>query len=653
MAPGRCARMAAYTAVKGTGMFDNHCNHHLYGDHFMKHDRFVRFRRFGVIAAAVALIIWAGALCAWETTAVGSGNVAIADPAIPRPATQPCVVALFTKQDFGSTGDNKRMDAIPHPFTYQPPARCKGPWAKVVLEADFSVDPGHQYDRSASIWLKGVNLYFGTTEEPSPQARQHWQIQRDLTDYSQLLRSAGAGEAWINNWLDSQRASVIHVSARLLFYPADAHTRAPSVPDAVYALNGTDTTPAKLESGTDRLSRSLAFPANTARVYLDVFAQPQFHDEFYYMCLKDAFIRQTADFALKRGYKGAPKKPRACGGGSFREVEVSVDGQAAGLAPISPWVFTGGIDPFLWRPTPGAETLNFMPYRVDLTPFAGLLSDGGKHSVSVRVLDANNFFSVAGTLLVYRDMQVKHTGGKVVRNTLAGLSLQPHVSSTLGSDSNAAGVNGDVQTQARQHYVIEGYVDTSRGRVQTRVDNDIRFGNTQLFASGSDQQRRHVVRQTARVESSSRSTGTAASARRLQRVVNYALNVDTLRSPSAAGNRDRSVQLRQDFERHIQESEAGLPVYMANVRNMHAAADHIDFNTGHVSAFRHHGQSSTQTFTFNNSLGDCYHAQVTARDGKVTGVSRGLGCMQPQSMHWFVHPDGSPDSYGWRRAHGS
>ena len=60
-------------------------------------------------------------------------------------------------------------DFSPKPFTYTPPAACPGPWAKVVLEADFSVTAGRQFDRTAQIALGHVNIYFGTTAEPSAQ----------------------------------------------------------------------------------------------------------------------------------------------------------------------------------------------------------------------------------------------------------------------------------------------------------------------------------------------------------------------------------------------------------------------------------------------------------------------------------------------------
>ena len=43
---------------------------------------------------------------------------------------------------------------------------------------------------------------------------------------------------------------------------------------------------------------------------------------------------------------------QSCGGTAFREAEISIDGQAAGVAPVYPWIYTGGIDVLLWRPYP-------------------------------------------------------------------------------------------------------------------------------------------------------------------------------------------------------------------------------------------------------------------------------------------------------------
>ncbi len=90
-----------------------------------------------------------GGPCA--TRQIGSSNVATADPPVPRPGTAPCVVPLFSGLTFA--------DFSPKPYQFAPPAGCPGPWAKVVLEADFSVTAGRQFDRTATIGLGGATIY--------------------------------------------------------------------------------------------------------------------------------------------------------------------------------------------------------------------------------------------------------------------------------------------------------------------------------------------------------------------------------------------------------------------------------------------------------------------------------------------------------------
>lgn len=600
-----------------------------------------------LIPASVGLTLGTCAQAARHLPAPGSRGVAIADPAIPRPATKPCVVEIFAPRDFGAQGSNTRMDAHPDAFAYRPPAKCPGPWAKVVLVADFSVDAGRQYDRTASIWLDGVNLYFGTTQEPSAHTAPHWQVQRDLTDYSALLHAAGSGKVLINNWVSGDRRSVIHASARLLFYPANVAFPAPRVPDVVDALNHADQLPASLKTPRDTLTRRLVFPRNTARVYLDVFAQAQSSDEFYYTCLKDSLIQSGKTH--RKHDKAAPQKPDTCGGGNFREVEVSIDGQPAGLAPVTPWVFTGGIDPYLWRPTPGAGTLNFRPYRIDLTPFAGLLSDGRPHTVSVRVLGAHDYFAVAAAVLVYRDAHLTHTGGAITRNTLQGLNPAPIVTSTLGTIPGP-GVNGDALTQSRHHYVIEGYIDTTHGKLRTRVTSTLVFRNVQHYRTDSHGNLHETARQSTRTITRMDSHGgTRAQHRHRFQANDFTLNLYNLMRPGKGKTQDMLTDITQDFTRHIEQQQGNFLLYTASMRNHHAGADRFIYNPADIHSFRHLGQNSTQTFTFRNSLGDCYQTQVQSRDDKVSHVATGQGCYANRNtLHWFVRADGFPDSFGWR-----
>jgi hypothetical protein len=52
-------------------------------------------------------------------------------------------------------------------------------------------------------------------------------------------------------------------------------------------------------------------------------------------------------------------------------------------------IYTGGINPLLWRPLTGIYSFNIPPYTFDLSPFAGLLNDRKNHVLGLRVLGNN------------------------------------------------------------------------------------------------------------------------------------------------------------------------------------------------------------------------------------------------------------------------
>lgn len=572
---------------------------------------FVRHR----LAMAALLVLLGGASAqASADPVIGSNNVAVADPSVPRPPGQPCVVTLFTNVSFD--------DFNARPYSYAPPTACSGAWAKVVLEADFSVTAGRQYDRTATLWLAGVNLYFGTTQEPSATVSPAWHVERDLTDYAALLRNAGQGQAVIGNLVNSTYTGVIHGSARLLFYPASPVARAADAPDAVYPL-GADPVggTATLNTPSDKLARTLTLPTNVERAYLDVFTQSQSGDEFWYTCVPDQYAAQAEE----------------CGGGNFREAEISIDGQPAGVAPVYPWIYTGGIDPYLWRPVPGVQTMNFMPYRVDLSPFAGVLSDGAQHTVALSVAGANNYFSTAATLLVYQDPHKKQVSGQVTRNTLVGQAPVPTIASTLDGTGN-----GDITTNLSRHFVIEGYVDTSHGRVQNSVDQTVSFADTQAFTINASTYRQ-VTDQLTAMDGVSRSRIGPIVTREYRQQVSYPLHVDYDQPVAADGSFSAATTVQQGYSLHRSRAFAGITLYADHVDNTVDSADTLAFDaSGNLTG--HSGQASTQAFAYRDSLGGCYRADVASAAGAVTAYSSGQGCPGGQNgVYWFSHPDGSPD----------
>lgn len=574
------------------------------------------FRR-SLAVAGLSLMLGGVAQAAPDSSPVGSGNVTVADPTVPRPPGQPCVVQLFSNDTFN--------DYSPRPFAYAPPAGCGTRWSKVVLEGDFSITAGVQFDRTATIFLGGVNLYFGTTQEPTSTEGRNWHVERDLTDYSALFRNAGNGQVFIGNIVNSQYTSVLHGSARLLFYPASFQAPAPRVPDAVYPL-GSDPvgSTVTLNTSSDQMAATITLPSNVERAYLDVFTQSQSGDEFWYTCVPDQYAAEAQE----------------CGGGNFREAEISIDGQPAGVAPVYPWIYTGGIDLFIWKPTPGVQTLNFMPYRVDLTPFAGALSNGSPHTVAVSVQGANSYFSATASLLVYQDTGAKQVSGSLVRNTLVNQPPTPTIGSTLAQDSSG-NVTGAITTDLSRHFVIEGYVNTSHGRVTTTVDQTVSFADTQTFdITASDYHQ--ISDQVTKVEGVSRSKIGSFVSGEFRARFNYPLHVDYNQTAESNGDYSILTSIKQGYDQHSGLSINGFPLYSADVHNQVAGSDTLVIDSGfHIVS--HSGQQATQNFAFSDSLGGCYTGSVSSANNLVTAYNTGQHCPGGQNrVYWFTHPDGSP-----------
>ena len=554
---------------------------------------------------------------------LGSGVLASVEPSVSRPASKPCRVTLFAHEAFDEHGDASSMAAHPHRFGFVPPKGCKGGWSKVVLEADFSVPAGRQYDRTVALWLGGVNLYFGTTIEPEPDLAQHWHVERDLTDYAALFRHAQAGQMILNNWVSPTTSSPIYADVRLLFYPAGAGQAAASVADHVYALGSDprgEQTP--LEHPDDSLSRRISFPRNVERAYLDVIAQSQAHDERWYTCVDQRYLERTRDYSLESF--------EACDGGSFRGLEVLVDGKAAGLAPVYPWIFAGGVAPHLWLPTPAIQTTNFIPTRVDLTPFAGLFDDGKPHTVEVRVLGTDHFFNVAANLLVYQDPDTNQLQGELTQNTLA--AQQPadlSVRDTLHADA-AGRIVGAIDTDQVQSYVIVGRLRTPRGDLDTAVHYNDEFHNHQKFERPGDKRYDETIEQLGTMSLTVRRTlqGRPFDGYTLQQ-----------RDPLYLASRKLMVTQGQGFTAEVMVKQ-GHRIEMrreaARGRAYHALLDENLITRDHAdgkaipdpldrSGFAS-DEAGREQASFTDSMGSCYRAAVQSRNERLTAVSDGIGC---------------------------
>jgi hypothetical protein len=551
--------------------------------------------RWNMVVVIAAILCFLAAPGSAQNFVIGSSNTVTADPPVSQPEVKPCVVSLFSGLQFVNFN-------VPT-YQYTPPTNCPGPWQKVIFTGDFSVTAGRQFDRTAIVDMGLVNLYFGTTPEPRHNLAPSWHIERDVTDYSTLFTSPQTGSVILGNVVNSTYTGIISGSAALEFYPAESSQSAPHVADVVLPLRQANSSggfnePAFLFTPTDQLASTLQLPTNVERAYLEVITQSQIGDEFWYGCVPNDVAGEL----------------QSCGSTAFREGEISIDGQPAGVAPVYPWIYTGGVDPFFWEPIPGVQTLNFVPYRVDLTPFAGVLSNGLPHTVALSVFNANNYFTATATLLLYLDHHSTQVTGALTSNTIG--SANPSLNENLTTDASG-NVSGSVTVNSLRSFRVAGYVNTSHGRVDTDIRQKVNFNNVQNFVINSTIYTQDISQNT-RLDSTV-TTRDGGPPRITHESFVYPLTLNYTLTFNADGSIAQDGLAAQEFDHDFVS-----PSFTSVVRNKVKSVDTLDISSS-FSITGNSGQQSSQSYTAVDSAGGSYNCVLKAKNNALTFASKDCG----------------------------
>lgn len=402
------------------------------------------------LAPAVAVLLALGP----QASALSTSDYpqAEANPPVPVPATMSCSVTLMTHDFYFSYG-------APFTGTYTPPAGCPAPWSRVVLTFSASVS-GVQFDRLVDAYVNKVLVYSGSTSEPcctpaastpvasTPGATTHWSVQKDVSEYAPVLAAPAPVEVDLNNVYDSTYNGFYHTSLTLTFYETGDHAPMAAHPDFVAPVNdagnsGVDGYLTPEDNSGVIAPAALTFPRNLTALKAELFAQGHGPcEEFWW------------------------SEPNDCGLGTpYREVGIYLDGRLAGAAPVYPVVFTGGDGPGLWEPIPSPRAWNLTPFTVDLTPFAGTLTDGLSHAIALHLFDgamgAGDYWLLQANLLGWQSGSADRTVGAL---TSIGAPAAP-------SESGGWDPSGNVlyRYQAAHALSFSGWIDTPAGRRVTTV----------------------------------------------------------------------------------------------------------------------------------------------------------------------------------------
>ncbi|XP_042475971.1 peptide-N4-(N-acetyl-beta-glucosaminyl)asparagine amidase A-like [Macadamia integrifolia] len=403
------------------------------------------------------------------------------------PKTKPCSYIIL-QHDFGYTYGKSPVLA-----DYKPPSDCPSQdFSKIVLEWKATCK-GRQFDRIFGVWLSGVEILRSCTAEPRATGIV-WTLKKDITRYTSLLKNPQTLAVYLGNLIDQTYTGIYHVNITFHFYPAEV----PTIPLKRNSANSVSRfgSPADLvlpisrnlplndglwfliENSTDIEKKQFKIPQNAYRAVLEVYVSFHSDDEFWYTNPPNDYIE-------------ANNLTNVAGNGPYREVVVSLNDRVVGAVWPFTVIYTGGINPLLWRPITGIGSFNLPSYDIEITPFLGEILDGDSHKFGFSVTNALDVWYVDANLHLWLDGKSERTEGKLIKYK----SPRPLVSLV----SHFEGLNGSFLITASRSIHSSGWVKSSHGKIKTYSIQDFSFTNLMEMKENFNVQ---IVGQTIEANSS-------------------------------------------------------------------------------------------------------------------------------------------------------
>ncbi|KAG1772681.1 peptide N-acetyl-beta-D-glucosaminyl asparaginase amidase A-domain-containing protein [Suillus occidentalis] len=374
-------------------------------------------------------------------------------PPVPNSGQQ-CTMLILERTFGNSYGD-------PEIVEYTPPTDCGavGSWAAVTL--NFTVTSnGTQYDRLGILTFQNTEIWRTSTPEPTEDGII-WTYTKDLDN---IVTSTDTGEYATTLYATFYASSGEHPTA------GQANM---IVPISTMKNNTGQRSLSPTSIFLNPFQLNVTLPQNTIEIYAELYASGNGAEEFWYY--------NTAD-----EYLGYLPPGAAYGGGPFREVRLLVDGQVAGVAFPYAVIFTGGINPGVWRPITSYGAIDLPTYFLDLTPFAPVFSDGLPHNVTLDVASAetnhtlNQNWYVSGLLQVVTDPSGKRTTGSITTYDAQPYAITETTASIGGADVN-------VTVKAQRSLKIESTIVSGSGTTNKVVfQQSMDFENTQYYLNDAN-----------------------------------------------------------------------------------------------------------------------------------------------------------------------
>lgn len=280
---------------------------------------------------------------------------------------------------------------------------------------------GQQYDRLATLFFGDVEIWRTSTAMPIADGI-HWDFQKDLSVFDVLLREEQKIILDLGNVVDGDLYTGAYSLTLEALYFDDTYPDGFHPAELIYPISNrsaSENQSSVFSLPDDSGSVALSLPRNIKTAVVSIMASGNGNEEFWYTNVPTEYLDTfEASDSLLLGYS------------PFREVQLLVDDQLAGVSWPFPVLFSGGVDPGLWRPVVGIDTFDLPSFEIDVTPWLSLLCDGGEHTFKIQVVAfdssaadglgpvGQNWY-VTGSLFVWLDESVNQTVAGAVSSNIS------------------------------------------------------------------------------------------------------------------------------------------------------------------------------------------------------------------------------------------
>lgn len=233
-------------------------------------------------------------------------------------------------------------------------------------------------DRLALMYLGDTEVWRTSTAEPTTPPGIRWVYLKDVTEYLSLWKQPQKIIFDLGNLITDVYTGDFNTTLTATFFQEEVDVATAPPADLIIPISARQASSdggSKFTLPDDNATNTISdFPQNANRAVFSVSANGQSNEEFWWSDVLQSSASAFADTAgTFPGYS------------PWREVQVFIDGQLAGVQWPFPVVFTGGVVPSLHRPIVGPDAFDLKEHEIDITPWLPVLCDGGNHTFTIYV----------------------------------------------------------------------------------------------------------------------------------------------------------------------------------------------------------------------------------------------------------------------------